>query len=89
MKKTSLDKSKIKIVLLEGVTPAPRMFFTAMDTRTSSASTAARAATDQGDPRCAPGRHPFGDRAGGEVLRVLKLFGVGCFCIGTNQVDLM
>src|SRR5258706_1910425 len=91
MKKTSLDKSKIKIVLLEGVHPSAAETFRAdgyecIEVHPKSMPEAQlikvirdarvigiRSATQLTEP----------------VLRSApKLFGVGWFCIGTNQVDL-
>ena len=91
MTKTSLDKSKIKILLLEGIHP--------------SAADAFRADgyTDiEYHPKSLPepqlleaikGAYLVGIRSATQLTdRVLdhapRLIAIGCFCIGTNQVDL-
>jgi D-3-phosphoglycerate dehydrogenase len=88
---TSLDKRKIKIVLLEGVHPgAAEMFqragytniFSHPKSLTGEALTAALQDAYFAGIRSAT-------QLTAEVLeQAPKLIGVGCFCIGTNQVDL-
>lgn len=89
--KTSLDKSKIKFVLLEGVHQS------AVDTLKAAGYTnidyLKTALT--GDELIArvKGAHFIGLRSRTQLTREVfeqaeKLIAVGCFCIGTNQVDL-
>ncbi len=91
MNTTSLAKSKIKIVLLEGVHPSGREAFQ-KDGYTDVVSHAKALA---GDALAAAVRGAYfvGIRSAtqltAEVLeRAPKLIGIGCFCIGTNQVDM-
>jgi D-3-phosphoglycerate dehydrogenase len=91
MNTTSLAKSKIKIVLLEGVHPSAREAlerdgYTNVVTHPKSLASDALVAALQG-------AYFVGIRSAtqltAEVLdRAPKLIGIGCFCIGTNQVDL-
>ena len=91
MNKTSLAKSKTKIVLLEGVHASAREVFekdgyTNIVCHAKSLGSEALAAALQG-------AYFAGIRSAtqltAEVLeRAPKLIGIGCFCIGTNQVDL-
>jgi D-3-phosphoglycerate dehydrogenase / 2-oxoglutarate reductase len=88
---TSLDKSKIKIVLLEGVHPTARETLQRdgyTDVVSHPKSLAAGALTD-----ALKGAFFVGIRSAtmltADVLeRAPRLIGIGCFCIGTNQVDL-
>jgi D-3-phosphoglycerate dehydrogenase len=91
MRKTSLDKSKIKILLLEGIHPS------ALETLRADGYT-----NIDCHPKSLPERHLakaaanayfIGIRSATELPRTFfehapRLIGVGCFCIGTNQVDL-
>jgi D-3-phosphoglycerate dehydrogenase len=91
MNTTSLAKSKIKIVLLEGVHPSARAAlerdgYTNVVAHPKSLASDALVAALQG-------AYFVGIRSAtqltAEVLgRAQKLIGIGCFCIGTNQVDL-
>ncbi len=91
MNTTSLAKSKIKIVLLEGIHASAREAldrdgYTNVVTHPKSLASDALAAALQG-------AYFVGIRSAtqltAEVLdRAPKLIGIGCFCIGTNQVDL-
>jgi D-3-phosphoglycerate dehydrogenase len=91
METTSLDKSRIKIVLLEGVHPSAREVFEKdgyTDVVSHPKSLAGEALIT-----ALRGAYFVGIRSAtqltAEVLeRAPKLIGVGCFCIGTNQVDL-
>ena len=91
MPKNSLDKSKIKILLLEGVHPSAVNLFEA------------NGYTDiHAFPKSLPepelfaaisDAHFLGIRSATQLTaevftKAHKLTGVGCFCIGTNQVDL-
>lgn len=88
---TSFDKSKLKILLLEGVHPsAERVFRDAGYANIESVKTAL-----SGDELKAKleGVHFLGIRSRTNLTREMfevadKLVAVGCFCIGTNQVDL-
>lgn len=88
---TSFDKSKLKILLLEGIHPsAERIFRDAGYTSIESVKTAL-----SGPELIAKldGVHFLGIRSRTTLTRDVfeaaeKLVAVGCFCIGTNQVDL-
>jgi D-3-phosphoglycerate dehydrogenase len=88
---TSLDKNKIKIVLLEGVDPSAREAFEKdgyTDVVSHTKSLAADALAD-----ALKGAYFAGIRSATELTaaileRAPKLIGIGCFCIGINQVDL-
>ncbi|PRB84258.1 phosphoglycerate dehydrogenase [Pseudomonas sp. MYb185] len=91
MAKTSLDKSKIKFLLLEGVHQ------TAVDTLTAAGYTNIDYHTgslpEEQLKEAIADAHFIGVRSRtqltAEVLaHAHKLVAVGCFCIGTNQVDL-
>ena len=91
MTKTSLDKSKIKILLLEGIHPSAVDRFASdgytnieQHRKSLSAPELERAAADA---------YFIGIRSATQLEREFfdnasRLTGVGCFCIGTNQVDL-
>ncbi len=91
MKKTSLDKSKIKVLLLEGVHPsAVKLFesdgYTQVDYHEKSLPEAQLA-------KALSNAYILGIRSATQLTEPLlrqasKLIAVGCFCIGTNQVDL-
>ncbi|GAA3970222.1 phosphoglycerate dehydrogenase [Allohahella marinimesophila] len=92
MTRTSLDKSKIKILLLEGIHQS------AIDTLHAAGydniEHHAKALNDEDLKTAIADAHFVGIRSRTqlteEVLEVAsKLIGIGCFCIGTNQVDLM
>lgn len=92
MAKTSLDKSKIRILLLEGVHQSAIDFFTSMgysniEYHKGSLSEAELLARVHDV-------HFIGIRSRTQLTADVfanapKLVAVGCFCIGTNQVDLM
>lgn len=91
MKKTSLAKSKIKVVLLEGIHPSAAEAFKA-DGYTEVESYPKALAEPQlmAVMRTA---YMVGIRSATQLTKRVfehapKLIGVGCFCIGTNQVDL-
>jgi len=87
----SLQKSKIRILLLEGVHPsAHEVFTTAGYDRVESLM---GALTEEELVDKIRGVHFVGIRSRTQLTRRVfeaadKLIGVGCFCIGTNQVDL-
>ena len=91
MNTTSLAKSKIKIVLLEGVHPSAREAFQKdgyTDVASHPKSLAADALT-----AALRGAYCVGIRSATQLTadvleRAPKLIAIGCFCIGTNQVDL-
>lgn len=89
--KTSLDKSKIKFVLLEGLHQS------AVDTLKAAGYTnidyLKTALTDDELIERIKDAHFVGLRSRTQLTRKVfesadKLIAVGCFCIGTNQVDL-
>lgn len=89
--KTSLDKSKIKFLLLEGVSQ------TAIDTLQAAGYTQIeyhKKALPEAELKAAiANAHFVGIRSRTQLTRDVfeaaeKLIAVGCFCIGTNQVDL-
>ncbi len=89
---TSFDKSKLKVLLLENIHPsAERVLRDAGYTNIETVKTAL-----SGDELVAKlkGVHFLGIRSRttltDEIFKVAdKLVAVGCYCIGTNQVDLM
>jgi D-3-phosphoglycerate dehydrogenase len=91
MTKTSLDKSKIRIVLLEGVHPSAEAAF-----RADGYSNLESFPKSMPEPQLVAalrGAYLVGIRSATQLTsRVLdqcpKLAAVGCFCIGTDQVDL-
>ncbi|MEO5794681.1 MAG: phosphoglycerate dehydrogenase, partial [Rhodoferax sp.] len=91
MRKTSLDKSKIKFLLLEGVHPsALEVLRNAGYTQIESLPGALP--EDQLKEKIADA-HFIGIRSRTQLTKEVfahahKLVAVGCFCIGTNQVDL-
>jgi D-3-phosphoglycerate dehydrogenase / 2-oxoglutarate reductase len=91
VKITSLDKRKIKVVLLEGVHPSAREAFekdgyTNIFAHPKSLIGGALAAALQG--AYFVGIRSATQLTAGVLERAPKLIAVGCFCIGTNQVDL-
>ncbi len=88
---TSFDKSKIKIVLLEGIHPsAEKVFINAGYTNIVTANKSL--SQDELRETLADARF-LGIRSRTQVTEDLlsyapKLAAIGCFCIGTNQVDL-
>ncbi|MBS7242934.1 MAG: phosphoglycerate dehydrogenase [Comamonas sp.] len=92
MTKTSLDKSKIKILLLEGVHSSAVQTFT----KAGYSNVELLAQALEGDELKAKiaDVHFVGVRSRTQLTREVleaakKLVGIGCFCIGTNQVDLI
>jgi D-3-phosphoglycerate dehydrogenase len=91
MSKTSLEKSKIKFLLLEGVHQS------AVDTLQAAGYTNIeyhpKALPDAELKEAIADAHFVGIRSRSQLTRDVfqsakKLIAVGCFCIGTNQVDL-
>jgi D-3-phosphoglycerate dehydrogenase len=92
MKQTSFDKAKIKILLLEGVHQSAIEAFTAAGYEQIKIHTGALSQEELIQE--ISGAHLVGIRSrtqlNADVLAAAKkLIAVGCFCIGTNQVDLM
>ena len=92
MTKTSLDKSKIKILLLEGVHSSAVQTFT----KAGYSNVELLEHALEGDELKAKiaDVHFVGVRSRTQLTREVleaakKLVGIGCFCIGTNQVDLI
>lgn len=91
MTKTSLDKDKIKILLLEGVHPKALQAFRADGY--NEIESHAKSMKEDALVEAVREAHFLGIRSQTQLTaRVFenapKLTGVGCFCIGTNQVDL-
>lgn len=91
MKPTSLPKSKIKIVLFEGIHPSAGAVF--QGDGYSDVITYPKALTGEDLAAAVRGAYFVGIRSAthltAEILgRAERLIGVGCFCIGTSQVDL-
>ncbi|MBE2293556.1 MAG: phosphoglycerate dehydrogenase [Phycisphaerales bacterium] len=91
MSKTSLDKSKIKILLLEGIHPSAVDAFQA-DGYTNIESHA-KALSGEKLLDTIADSYFVGIRSATQLTAQVfenapRLIGVGCFCIGTNQVDL-
>lgn len=91
MPTTSLDKRKIRMVLLEGIHPSARESLQ----RDGYTDVAVYPKSLTGDAltEALKGAYFVGIRSAtqltGEVIeRAPRLIGIGCFCIGTNQVDL-
>ena len=92
MTKTSLDKSKIKILLLEGVHSSAVQTFTKAGY--SNVELLAHALEGDELKDKIADVHFVGVRSRTQLTREVleaakKLVGIGCFCIGTNQVDLV
>lgn len=91
MIKTSTDKKKIKFLLLEGIHPSALNVLRAAG-YTQIESLAGALADDDLKDKTADA-HFVGIRSRTQLTaevfsRATKLVAVGCFCIGTNQVDL-
>ena len=91
MAATSLAKNKIKIVLLEGV--HPRAAEMLQREGYSNVVSHAKSLTGDSLTEALKGAYFAGIRSATQLTadvleRAPKLIGVGCFCIGTNQVDL-
>ena len=88
---TSLDKAKIKILLLEGVHPSA--VETLRNAGYSQIETAPKALQGEELKARLQDVHFLGIRSQSQLTADVlahapKLVAVGCFCIGTNQVDL-
>lgn len=88
---TSFDKSKLKILLLEGVHSSAERIF--RDAGYQNIETVKTALTGEELKNQLEGVHFLGIRSRTTLTRDIfeaadKLVAVGCYCIGTNQVDL-
>ena len=88
---TSFDKSKLKILLLEGIHPSAERIF--RDAGYQNIETVKTALTGEELKSRVEGVHFLGIRSRTTLTRDIfeaadKLVAVGCYCIGTNQVDL-
>lgn len=91
MKNTSLPKDKIKVLLLEGVHPGAIDCFRADGY--SQIDVHKKALADDELRAAVASAHILGIRSRSQLTDAVfsaapKLIAVGCFCIGTNQVDL-
>ena len=91
MTKTSLDKSKIKILLLEGIHPSAVEKF--RQDGYDNIECHQKSLTGPALEDAAADAYFVGIRSATQLERAFfesasRLTGVGCFCIGTNQVDL-
>jgi len=87
----SLEKEKIKFLLLEGVHPSAKQMI--LDRGYSQVEMLPQALSGEELKRALKGVHFLGIRSRSQLdAQVLesadRLAAVGCFCIGTNQVDL-
>ena len=92
MTKTSIDKQKIKFLLLEGIHPSAIDILTAAG-YTQIDSVQGALPEDELKARIADA-HFVGIRSRTQLTadvlaHASKLAAIGCFCIGTNQVDLL
>lgn len=92
MAKTSLDKSKIKILLFEGIHESAVQTF--KNAGYSNVELLAHALEGDELKQKIADVHFVGVRSRTRLTREVldaanKLVGIGCFCIGTNQVDLV
>ncbi len=88
---TSFDKNKIKIVLLEGIHPSAEKVF--QSSGYQNILTAPKSLPKDELIEAVSDAHFLGIRSRTQVTPELlsqaeKLAAIGCFCIGTNQVDL-
>ncbi len=88
---TSFDKSKLKVLLLEGIHPSAERIF--HDAGYANIETVKTALTGEELKAKLEGVHFLGIRSRTTLARDIfeaadKLVAVGCYCIGTNQVDL-
>ena len=91
MTKTSTEKSKIKFLLLEGIHPSAVQVL--RDAGYSQIENLSGALSDDALKRQIADAHFVGIRSRTQLTADVlahahKLAGIGCFCIGTNQVDL-
>ena len=89
---TSFDKSKLKVLLLENIHPSAERVF--RDAGYTNIETIKTALTGDNLVAKLEGVHFLGIRSRTTLTENIfkaadKLVAVGCFCIGTNQVDLI
>jgi D-3-phosphoglycerate dehydrogenase len=87
----SLDKSKIKVLLLEGIHDNARLFF--LENGYTDVECINGALSGDELEKKLQSTHIIGIRSRTELRKSLlvktpKLFAIGCFSIGTNQVDI-
>ena len=87
----SLDKSKIKVLLLEGIHDNARLFF--LENGYTDVECINGALSGDELEKKIQSTHIIGIRSRTELRKSLlvktpKLFAIGCFSIGTNQVDI-
>ena len=92
MKKTSYPKQDIRILLLEGISPSAVETFRAAGY--SNIVTHAKALPEEALREAIADAHFVGIRSrtqltAGVLAEARRLLAVGCFCIGTNQVELL
>ena len=92
MRKFSLDKSKIKVLLLEGIHENASRFF--RENGYSDVECLNEALSGKELEKKLQNTHIIGIRSRTELRKSLlsgtpKLFAIGCFSIGTNQVDIL
>lgn len=90
MTATSYPKDKIKILLLEGIHPAAVKLF--KENGYKNIDTSAASMTESELLKVIDNYHLIGIRSKTKLTKPVlekakKLLGVGCYCIGTNQVD--
>ncbi len=90
MRSFSLDKSKIKVLLLEGIHENARQFF--VENGYTDIECLKEALSGNELEKKLQNTHIIGIRSRTEVRNIHlnkapKLFAIGCFSIGTNQVD--
>jgi D-3-phosphoglycerate dehydrogenase / 2-oxoglutarate reductase len=90
MKNLSLDKSKIKVLLLEGIHENAERYF--LENGYSNIECLKVALSGKELEKKLQNTHIIGIRSrtelrSGLLLNTPKLFAIGCFSIGTNQVD--
>ncbi len=90
MRNFSLDKSKIKVLLLEGIHENARQFFVENGYTDIECLNGALSGSELG--KKLQNTHIIGIRSRTEIRNshlsmAPKLFAIGCFSIGTNQVD--
>ena len=91
MRNFSLDKSKIKVLLLEGIHSNAEVFF--KENGYTNIECLNGALSDDELEKKLQSTHIIGIRSRTELrksllLKTPKLFAIGCFSIGTNQVDI-
>lgn len=92
MRKLSLSKDKIRVLLLEGVHPSAVQHMA--DSGYTSIEEVPKALAERDLIERLRGVHILGIRSRTQVTQEViaaadRLMAIGCFCIGTNQVDLV